>query len=81
MQLSNFALFKILYDIPKTFLIKCSKHDARKHFTLSKPSVTFHIETSYLIYTLNQMTGLYMKYNSGLKWVNFTHQILVNGWF
>ena len=30
--------------------------------------VTFHIETSHLICIANQMTGVYMKYNTGLKW-------------
>ena len=79
MQLSRFALFKTLYDIPTTFLIKCSKHDPRKYFSL-QPNVAFHIETSHLIYTANQMTGLYMKCNGGLKWVNLTCRILVNGW-
>ena len=80
MQLSSFALFKMLYDIPTTFLIKCSKHDPRKYFNLSQSSVTFHTETNHLIYSANQMIGLYMKCNSGLKWVNSTCQTLVNGW-
>ena len=34
------------------------------------PSVAFHIETSHLIFLPNQMTGFYMKCNTGLKWVN-----------
>ena len=43
------------------------------HFS---PSVAFHIETSHLICTANQMTGLYMKCNTGLKWVKyFTSQL------
>ena len=54
----------MVYNIPTPFLIKCSKHDPRKYFNPSQPSVAFHIETSYLNYTENQMTGLYMKYNS-----------------
>ena len=71
----------MLYDIPTTFLIKCSKHGPRKYFNLSQPSVAFHIETSHLIYTANQMTGFYMKCNSGFKWVNPTRRILlINGW-
>ena len=80
MQPSIFDLFKLLYDIPITFLIKCSKHDPRKYFNPSQASVVFHTETSYLIYTANQMTGFYMKCNSGLKWVNSTCRILINGW-
>ena len=79
MQLSSFAPFKMLYDIPTTFLIKCSKHDPRKYFNLSQPSVAFHIETSHLIYTANQMTGLYMNCNGGLKWANSTSRALVKG--
>ena len=32
------------------------------------PSVAFHIETSHLICSVNQMTGFYMKFNfTGLK--------------
>ena len=36
-----------------------------------QPSVTFRIETSHLICTANQMTGFYMKCNTGLKWVKY----------
>ena len=35
-----------------------------------KTSVPFHLETSHLICNVNQMTGFYMKGNTGLKWVN-----------
>ena len=31
-----------------------------------QPIVAFHIETSHLICIANQMTGFYMKYNTGL---------------
>ena len=34
-----------------------------------QPSVGFHIETSHLKCTSNQMTGFYMKCNTWLKWV------------
>ena len=34
-----------------------------------QPSVAFHMETSYLICTANQMTGFHMKCNTGLKLV------------
>ena len=34
------------------------------------PSVVFHLETSHSICTANQMTGFYMKYNTGFKCVN-----------
>ena len=33
-------------------------------------SVSFHMETIHLICSGNQMTGFYIKYNDGLKWVN-----------
>ena len=32
-------------------------------------SVAFHVETSHLICTSNQMTGFYMKCNTRLKWI------------
>ena len=32
--------------------------------------VEFHIKTSHLICSTNQMAGFYMKCNTGLKWVN-----------
>ena len=35
-----------------------------------QPSVMFHTETSHLFCSLKQMTGFYMKCNTGLKWVN-----------
>ena len=31
------------------------------------PSVAFHIETSHLVCSANQMTGFYIKCNNGLK--------------
>ena len=79
MQLSSFSLFKIFYDIPRPPLIKYSKDDPRQYFNPSQPSVAFPIETSYSIYTVNQMTSFYMKCNSGFKWVNSACRILING--
>ena len=35
-----------------------------------QPRVTFHIETSLLIYTANQMASFYMKCNTGMKRFN-----------
>ena len=32
--------------------------------------VAFHIETSHLIYSANQMIDVYMTSNTWLKWVN-----------
>ena len=34
-----------------------------------QPSVAFQIETSHLFRSANQMTGVHMKCNTGLKWV------------
>ena len=36
---------------------------------LFQPNDTCHKETSHLVCTAKQMTGFYMKYNIGLKWV------------
>ena len=35
---------------------------------LFQPSIAFHIETSRLFCSAKQMTGFYMKHNTGLKW-------------
>ena len=35
-----------------------------------QPGAIFHVETSHLICRANPMTGFYMKYNTGLNWVN-----------
>lgn len=37
-------------------------------FNPFQSSVALHIETSYLIYNANQMTGFYMKYSNSPKW-------------
>ena len=37
-----------------------------------QPTVAFHLETSHLTCIANQMTGFYMEFNTGLKWVNLT---------
>ena len=80
MPQSSSAVFKMLFDIPATLLIKCSKHDRKKYFNPSQPSVAFHIETSRLVYTANQMAGFYMKCNKRMKWVNLACWVLINGW-
>ena len=35
-----------------------------------QPSVAFHIKTSHLFCTAEQMTAFYMKCNTGLEWAN-----------
>ena len=37
-----------------------------------QPSVTFHTETSPLFCRAKQMTGFYMKRNTGPKWVKLS---------
>ena len=41
-----------------------------KSINTFQPSVTLHLETTHLICIANQMTGFYMKCNTGLKRVN-----------
>ena len=42
---------------------------------LFQSSVAFHVETSHLICTANQINGFYIKCNNGLKWVKYTSAI------
>ena len=49
-------------------------------FDPSQPSVAFYIETSHLIYTVNQIASFYVKPSNVLKWVNSAYRILVNSW-
>ena len=46
--------------------IKLSREIRSAHFN---PMFAFHINTSQLICTLNQITDFYMKCSTGLKWV------------
>ena len=41
-----------------------------------QPNIAFYVETNHLIFTPNQMTGFYMEFNTGLKWVNIDKGIL-----
>ena len=52
-------------------IINMFLHIIETEFTSFIFSVAFHIETSHLICIANQMTGFYMKCNTGLKSVNF----------
>ena len=40
-----------------------------KYVNPYRPSVVFHIETSHLFCRAKEMTGFYIKHNTGLKWV------------
>ena len=47
-------------------------------------SVVFHIESSHLICDAKQMTGFYIKCNTGLKWLDIERDIYIyapNRWF
>ena len=44
-----------------------------KQNNLFQPIVALCVETIHLICTANQMTGFYMKCNTGLKWVKFLY--------
>ena len=61
--------FKVLLICMK----KMSPVSFRSEFFLGinpfKPSVTFLIETSHLFCSAKQMTGFFVKRNTGLKWV------------
>ena len=41
--------------------------DCVLNYPISEPIVTFHIETSHLIYIENKMTGFFIKCNTGLE--------------
>ena len=43
-------------------------------FNLFQSTVAFHIENSHLFCFAKQMTGFYIKRNTGLKWVKRTFQ-------
>ena len=45
-----------------------SHEDKRFHCFISA-NIAFYIETNHLISTINQITGFYMKYNTGQKWL------------
>ena len=51
---------------PATYPYFCK----RLHLNPFQSIVAFHIETSHLICSANQMIDLYIKCNTGLKWVN-----------
>ena len=55
---------KVVYFI-SIFTTACDKSCVNPF----QSSVAFHIKTSHLICTVNQMNGFYMKCNPGLKWV------------
>ena len=57
----------VIYDGWKAAWITEELHIEGNPF---QPSVAFHIETRNLFCRANQMTGFYMKHNTGLKWVN-----------
>ena len=66
--ITQYIDWKLFTKLEKAHQIICS-HNPKKIFSpLSQPSVAFHIETSHLICTANQMTGFYMKCTTRLEW-------------
>ena len=53
-----------------TYLSKILSLSDGKNLTHFSPVLAFHIETSHLVWTANQMTGFYMKCNAGVNWIN-----------
>ena len=45
---------------------KCSK---KRFFKRFQPRILFHIGISHLFCAANQVTGFYIKFNNGLKWI------------
>ena len=41
-----------------------------------QPSVGFYLETIHLIDSANQVTGFYIKSNTGPKWVKLHHSVV-----
>ena len=73
-MLYNIQQFQFRLDIA------CSLNTTTE-FNPFQRNITFHIETSHLTCTANQMAGLYMKCNTRLKWVNpFTKYLIVITW-
>ena len=57
--------------------VLAQQHNIR-HIDSFHPRVTFHIDTSHLICTANQMASLYMKCNNGLKLVSLVVLFAIN---
>ena len=76
LQCEFFIGFFYLYPIWGKILIwkkKQKLHFQQYYYGYSfnsfQPSVAFHIKNSHLIWTANQKTSFYMKWSTGLKWV------------
>ena len=54
----------------------CALWLMRKLLNPFQTSVAFHIETSHLFSRAEQMTGFYMKHNTGFKWINVIASLL-----
>ena len=55
-------------NIKGKILAKTQRIIEKDPFNLFQPSLAFHIETSHLFRRTKQITGFYMKRNTGLKW-------------
>ena len=61
LKIEDSLQLKIALNLPSTLF------QIKPVFNPFQPSIAFHIETSHLICTTNQMTGCYMKCKAGLK--------------
>ena len=59
---------KLLNRVKISCNYNISHEDKRFHCFISA-NIAFYIETNHLISTINQITGFYMKYNTGQKWL------------
>ena len=48
----------------------------QNEFNLFQFSVEFHTKSSHLFCRANQITGFYIKRNTGLKWVNIIAKLI-----
>ena len=61
------------------FILKIFSFSILKPISPFQPSIAFHIETSHLFWKTKQLTGFYMKRNTGMKLVDCV--MMVNGIF
>ena len=61
------------------FILKIFSFSILKPIIPFQPSIAFHIETSHLFWKTKQLTGFYMKRNTGMKLVDCA--MMVNGIF
>ena len=63
----------LLFTLTHFIRVEINVNTGTKQVNPVLPNVAFHIETSHLFCTANQMTGSYIKRNTDLKWVKFNN--------